>query len=192
MKFPSVKSLASAGLIALLVNTAYVAAFASPTFFYMANVLAHVVLGIVVAVLGFATLVRHREVRPALSAAAALFAIALAVGLYLTVHGNLAGDRSILRLHVAFGALAVAALVPYARRAFTAGGRPRTWAVGFAAASALALALPVAVTWYARTNPARWTRIANPATAPVSMAEEGGGPRSPFFPSSAKTNVGGI
>src|SRR5947208_955401 len=49
MKFPSVKSLASAGLIALLVNTAYVAAFASPTIFYMGNVLAHVVLGIVVA-----------------------------------------------------------------------------------------------------------------------------------------------
>jgi hypothetical protein len=35
-------------------------------------------------------------------------------------------------------------------------------------------------------------RIVNPLTAPVTMDGEGGGPKSPFFPSSAKTNVGGI
>ena len=32
--------------IVLLLNTAYIAAFASPTVFYMANVLLHLVLGV--------------------------------------------------------------------------------------------------------------------------------------------------
>ena len=36
--------------VLLLVNTAYIAAFASPTIFYMANVLLHLVLGVVLAV----------------------------------------------------------------------------------------------------------------------------------------------
>ena len=36
--------------LALLVNTGYVAAFSSPTVFYMTNVLGHVVLGAVLAI----------------------------------------------------------------------------------------------------------------------------------------------
>jgi tetratricopeptide (TPR) repeat protein len=186
------KSIAAIALIALLVNTAYVAAFASPTIFYMANVLGHVVLGVVVAVLGAVTLARHRELRSPLGAAAILFALALVVGLYLTVHGNLADDRSVLRLHVIAGGLAVAALAPFAWRAFSAGGSARSWALAGVAAATLAVALPAAAKLYAKSYPARWSRIANPATAPMSMNEEGGGPESPFFPSSAKTNVGGI
>src|SRR5262249_42316829 len=35
-------------------------------------------------------------------------------------------------------------------------------------------------------------RIHNPLTVPVSMEGEGAGPKSPFFPSSANTNVNGI
>ena len=41
----------------------------------------------------------------------------------------------------------------------------------------------------------RWLaehRIANPTEVPVRMEEEGAGPSSPFFPSSANTNVNGI
>ena len=36
--------------IVLLVNTAYIASFASPTVFYMGNVLLHLVLGVVLTV----------------------------------------------------------------------------------------------------------------------------------------------
>jgi tetratricopeptide (TPR) repeat protein len=192
MKTERVKWFAAVGLIALLVNTAYVAAFASPTIFYMANVLGHVVLGILVAVLGAATLWRHRELRAPLAAAGILFAIALVVGLYLTIHGNLADDRWVLRLHVAAGALAVAAIVPFARRALTAGRPSRSWALAFCAAAAIAVAVPVTARIYAKTHPEPGSRIRNPATAPLSMDGEGGGPKSPFFPSSARTNVGGI
>ena len=35
-------------------------------------------------------------------------------------------------------------------------------------------------------------RIANPEIVPTSMEREGGGPASPFFPSSSETNTGGI
>src|SRR5436190_15046595 len=192
MSLYRVKTIAAVALIGLLVNTAYIAAFSSPTILYMANVLGHVALGLLVAILGAATLARHRELRSALRIPAVLFAVALGVGGYLTVHGNLADDRWILRLHIAFGLFAVAALVPFALRTFAAGGAARSWAVAFAGAAALAVVLPLSTNLYTKRHPARWSRIANPATAPVSMAEEGGGPRSPFFPSSAKTNVGGI
>jgi len=192
MKTERVKTIAAIGLIALLVNTAYIAAFASPTIFYMANVLGHVVLGIVVAVVGALALARHRELRSSTGAAAVLFAVALVIGLYLTVHGNLADDRPVLRLHVVAGVLAVAALAPFAWRAFAACGSSRAWALGGAAAAMLAVALPVTATVYAKKYPPQWSRVGNPPTAPMSMNQEGGGPESPFFPSSAKTNVGGI
>src|SRR5205814_472790 len=143
MKTERVKTIAAIGLIALLVNTAYIAAFASPTIFYMANVLGHVVLGILVAIVGALALARHRELRSSIGPAAVLFALALAIGLYLTVHGNLADDRPVLRLHVVAGALAVAALAPFAWRAFAAGGSSRAWALGGSAAAMLAVALPV-------------------------------------------------
>ena len=74
MKTERVKTIAAIGLIALLVNTAYIAAFASPTIFYMANVLGHVVLGIVVAVVGALALARHRELRSSTGAATTILA----------------------------------------------------------------------------------------------------------------------
>jgi tetratricopeptide (TPR) repeat protein len=59
--------------------------------------------------------------------------------------------------------------------------------------SLLALVLvPVTFIAYRRAFPNPMHRIRNPVLAPVSMAEEGGGPKSPFWPSSARTNVGGI
>ena len=47
----SLRQTVGVGLVILLVNTGYIAAFASPTVFYMANVLAHLVIGVLVAVL---------------------------------------------------------------------------------------------------------------------------------------------
>ena len=47
----------------LLANTAYIAAAASPTVFYMGNVLAHVVLGAAVWIAALSLLARDRELR---------------------------------------------------------------------------------------------------------------------------------
>ncbi|MGH9219077.1 MAG: hypothetical protein ACRD1W_07235, partial [Vicinamibacterales bacterium] len=47
----------------LLANTAYIAAAASPTVFYMGNVLAHVGLGAAVWIAALVLLVTNRELR---------------------------------------------------------------------------------------------------------------------------------
>jgi hypothetical protein len=49
--------------VLLLVNTSYIAAFASPTIFYMDNVVLHLALGVVLAIL---LLWPIRSPRPAL------------------------------------------------------------------------------------------------------------------------------
>ena len=58
----------------------------------------------------------------------------------------------------------------------------------------LCLTIAGSVVGAARDEQARRAkyRIVNPLTPPQSMQEEGAGPASPFFPSSADTNVRGI
>ncbi len=60
------------------------------------------------------------------------------------------------------------------------------------AALAVLVALPLATHLYHRFHGDPAARIENPLVVPASMQGEGGGPGSPFFPSSARTNVGGI
>src|SRR6185295_7068933 len=62
----------------------------------------------------------------------------------------------------------------------------------FAAAVALLVLWPAGAALWRKANPNPTDRIKNPLIVPTAMSEEGGGPKSPFFPSSAKTNVGGI
>jgi hypothetical protein len=56
------------------------------------------------------------------------------------------------------------------------------WSAGFALLTVLAATLRFG---------APPDRIRNPQVVPASMKEEGEGPKSPFWPSSARTNVGG-
>ena len=48
MKMPTLRTLVAAGFVLLLVNTGYIAAFKSPTIFYMGKVLLYLVLGVAV------------------------------------------------------------------------------------------------------------------------------------------------
>src|SRR6476659_491845 len=105
---------AIAGLfLLLLINTAYLAAFASPTIFYMANVLLHVYGGVALLA-GFAwLLLRAPHLRRGVALVAAALTISLIFGLYLAWHGNLRADRWALWAHIATGIAAVVALLPY-------------------------------------------------------------------------------
>src|SRR5881409_49202 len=97
----SLRTLVGAGFVLLLINTGYVAAFASPTVFYMGNVLLHLVLGVAVA-LGAAWLfVRRPELRRGFGLAGLAFAVATAVGIYLAVAGNVRANHGALVAHVA-------------------------------------------------------------------------------------------
>jgi tetratricopeptide (TPR) repeat protein len=181
--------------VLLLVNTAYIAAFASPTIFYMANVLAHLVLGVVLAVAFGVLLARRPDLRPGIVPAAVLFGIALLAGLWLTATGNVLAHRPVLWAHIAAAGLGVIAFGVWLWR--RSPGRPATvtsarFRQAFVAAALLLVALPGGMALWRKANPNPNDRIVNPLVVPTSMAGEGGGPTSPFFPSSAKTNVGGI
>src|SRR4051794_1369439 len=149
-------------LILAILNAAYVAALPSATVFYVANVLLHLVLGSAVAAL---LLYRNRHAWKALP-----LLVASLFGLYLTIAGATFDHRSIVIAHIALGVAGLAILLP-------------RWTPALAVAAALALAL--------RLGPAP-DRIRNPKVVPASMQAEGEGPKSPFWPSSARTNTRGL
>lgn len=178
------KTWVSVFFIVLLLNTAYIAAYASPTVFYMANVLLHLGLGLALSIALVVLLTRNRALRREFPAAAILFMIALGFGLFLAGWGNTTEHRWALWSHIAAAALGLAAIFRYL-------SGKRHLRVPFRIAVALLVLWPAATMVYRRAVPGPFDRIRNPNVAPMSMAEEGGGPHSPFFPSSAKTNVGG-
>jgi tetratricopeptide (TPR) repeat protein len=92
------------------------------------------------------------------------------LGGYLIFSGATTDHRVILLAHIALAVIGLGILLP-------------RWRAPILALTVLAIAL--------RLNPPQ-DRIHNPKVVPVSMTEEGGGPKSPFWPSSARTNVGGI
>ena len=75
-----------AAFLALILNSGYISAFATPSVFYIGNVLLHVVLGIFTAVLFFLWL-RPNWRRLGL-AVPVLFGIAAVIGLYLSYAGD--------------------------------------------------------------------------------------------------------
>jgi tetratricopeptide (TPR) repeat protein len=189
---PTLRSLVGAGFVLLLINTGYIAAFKSPTIFYMGNVLVHLVLGVAVAIGGAVLLARDGAVRRATLPAAAVMAVSLGIGLYLVWIGNLNENRRILDAHILVAAASVLLLVPFVVKAARWDGGFRTFGAAMQGAAVFAVIFPVAVGLYVKSHPNPSHRIVNPLVVPTVMEEEGGGPKSPFFPSSAKTNVGGI
>src|SRR5579859_7687969 len=163
----------------LLINTAYIAAFNSPTIFYMGNVLMHLVLGVVLTV---ALLFLLRQFPPA----AGFFLAAAALGIYLALKGNTTDQRWALVAHIVAAAIGLVALAPFAMRQAPA------FRKAFQFSLALLVILPLSGMVWRKVFPDSNAKIYNTLTVPTSMEGEGGGPKSPFFPSSARTNVGGI
>jgi len=192
VKVRTLKTAVGAGFVILLLNTGYISAFATPSIFYMANVLLHLVLGLVLAGAFVLLLTREPDLRRPLIAPAVCFAIALAFALYLLWVGNLREHRWLLNAHVVSSLAGVVALLPFLFRLGRIAGPPRRLGISVVNAALVAAALPLVTAVYARTTPNANDRIVNPSQTPASMNEEGGGPSSPFFPSSAKTNVGGV
>ena len=192
MQVLTLKTAVGAGFVILLLNTGYISAFATPSIFYMANVLLHLVLGVVLAAAFALLLKRQPDLRRPLIAPAVLFAIAVVSALWLVWLGYLREHRWMLNAHVVSSLLGVAALLPFLFRLGRIAGRPRTLSISVGNAALLAAVLPLVTALYVKANPNPNDRIVNPSVTPASMNEEGGGPSSPFFPSSAKTNVGGV
>ena len=183
----------AAAFLLLLVNTAYIWAFASATIFYMGNVLVHVVLGAAVTV-GFLYLwMRDRAVARGMGAALGLLAVSAALGFFLTYAGALMPNKPFLWAHIFAGIAGLIALIPWAwRKAGNDGGDWLRFRRGFLVCLVLLVVLPGGAAGWRKLFPNPNDAIRNPLQVPASMEEEGGGPKSPFWPSSANTNVDGI
>src|ERR1039457_1254148 len=175
------KRIAGIALLVLIVNSAYLAAFAQPSIFYMGNVLLHLGLGLALMVLALMWVRRYPWECGA-------FLLAGVPALYLAVRGNTMDHRWALWSHIL---LAVVALVLIGLRFFRSAG-PRRWKLALVTAAVALEVVPVGAVLYHRARPNPNDRIQNPLVAPVSMDQEGAGAHSPFAPSSAQTNTGAI
>src|SRR5271166_563195 len=100
--------------LVLLLNTAYIAAFASATVFYMGNVLLHLALGLALSIAGVFLIARNTDLRRNISTPLAFFLIAFLAAVYLVAAGNIREHRWVLWAHIATALLGVVALIPFA------------------------------------------------------------------------------
>jgi tetratricopeptide (TPR) repeat protein len=149
-------------LALLVANAVYLAALPAANIFYIANSLLHLGLGILVSGILIWNARRAVRILPLLLAAL--------IGTYLIFAGTTLDHRPALFAHIAFGVAGLMVLKP-------------RWIAPLAVLTLAAAAL--------RLRPST-DRIHNPQKVPLAMAQEGEGPRSPFWPSSARTSVGGF
>jgi len=194
-----------AAFFALLVNSAYLWAFADPTLGYFIQVAVHPLFGLTLTAATVWLLVGRRFSPGALGRTSlALLAAGLVLGIAVLIVGATTPHRRLVDAHVAVSAVGAALLLLYCWN--VASGFSRTsgppegghhtgfgWVVQAGIAVVLVAAASAATARVGRE--ARWRaayRIQNPTTPPKTMDEEGAGTSSPFFPSSANTNVDGI
>lgn len=180
------------GYILLLANSSYLAAYADPTLFYFGNVALHLILGVVLTIYFAAyALKRFRQVSGMMKIAIILLAVSAALGLFMMRFGATRQYRWALYSHIAFSvAGSIPLLLVLLKRARNYSPSRRR-SLAYATIACLIFLFPVASTAYNRYAREAQQRIANPDTVPLNMEGEGAGPNSPFFPSSAETNVGG-
>lgn len=182
-----------AGFLAILINSSYLAAYADPTLFYFGNVVLHLLLGTILAVSFVVFILRRLKYLswPVLSSAAVLAASAV-MGFYLMIFGSTRPYRWALYLHIALaiaGSIPLLIIIGKAVRAY-AGSNRRS--LSYAVIGVFVFVFPMASGAYNRHAATSHRLITNPDDVPLTMEGEGAGPASPFFPSSAETNVGGI
>ena len=179
----------------LVANSAYLAAFGDPSFFYVANSLLHPLLGIIAGILLAIFIRRCRELLGGLAGriAGLFLATAAGFGIYLLVVGMTRPHSMALYAHVgaSITGLFLLLLILQARarqeNAGAAVGRAWRWSAGVMTCAAVFYA---SVMIYQRAFPNPQYIIRNPNTAPLSMEREGGGAGSLAFPSSAQTADG--
>ena len=177
------------GLLVLLLTAAWLYARADASLVYFATLGIHVALGVLLTA-GALLAIRNAFLRPSGAAEgviAALLSVAAVSGIAILFLGAARPFYWLLQVHVLSGA--AAAVVVGARWLAAHGATVPRW---FGVAALAAVALGAGGRVYDRQAFRAKHRIVNPELTPVTMEGEGGGPKSPFFPSSSQTNVGGI
>jgi tetratricopeptide (TPR) repeat protein len=150
-------------IVLLLASAAYVAALPSATLVYVSGILLHAGLGVVAAAWLAAAIYRGKRRARYLP-----LAISAALGIYLMLAGATRQHFPVLWIHIALAVIGLMILFPRLRTA------------------TVALLIAAVTMRFGRPD----DRIRNPHNVPLSMNDEGAGPSSPFWPSSAKTNTG--
>jgi len=92
------------GLGVLIVNSGYIAAFADPTVFYMANVVLHLGLGLLLMLVALTWLKRY-------PVECGAFLLSGLPAIFLAVRGNTMDHRAVLGLHIIIALFAVGFIV---------------------------------------------------------------------------------
>src|ERR1039458_9557031 len=86
--------------LVLLLNTAYIAAFAEASVFYMGNVLLHLVLGVALSIAVVFLIASNTDLRRSISTALGFFLVAFLAAVYLVAAGNIREHRWVLWIHI--------------------------------------------------------------------------------------------
>jgi tetratricopeptide (TPR) repeat protein len=179
----------AAGVVLLLANSVYLAVRADPTIAYYIQVGVHPLLGMALAgVAAWYFRATWRSTRLGAATSAAL-AAATVLGIAVLGVGATRPHYRLLNVHVALAVIGTSLLVVELSRTVRTRGPIIRRLVR--AASVIAFIGACAAGIERTTHEARRAsefHVENPDIVPASMNDEGGGPRSPFFPSSAGTN----
>lgn len=189
--------LLAGGFLLLLLNSSYLAVFGLPTVFYLFNITLHFVLGWALLMLFLRLLARTWPGLPTMLRIAALILLLsgglgiaiLAFGATMPFLQARKPLHWVATAHVVAGVAGVLVLAFALLR--TRAGSPR-FARALSGVVAVAVLFTVLGGYYQKRTRASRDYIVNPITVPASMESEGAGPQSPFWPSSANTNVNGI
>lgn len=175
----------------LVLSSAWLWGFPAATLPYYVNVGIHPLLGLALLVLGRRWLVDWWKRGPVGVSVTVLHVVTAGLGLVILVVGATTRFRPLVLAHAAAGVLAVGLFGVTLLRTVRF-GRSRQWvAAGIVLAVVGSTTAALARAGY-DDRMRRTFRIDNPRVPPSSMDGEGRGPASPFFPSSADTNVRGI
>jgi tetratricopeptide (TPR) repeat protein len=182
-----------AGGLLLGANSAYLALSAAPTLAYFANVIAHPLLGLAVLGFGVCLVLQLPRRSSQIWIASATVTVAAITGLLILIRGAVGAHRWLLDWHVLAGASAAVVVGMLLARAAWNERRKRAGQLALVTVLGVVTAVVAAVSVRSTHEAGRQSafRIVN-APAPDSMDGEGGGPTSPFFPSSALTTTGGL
>ena len=181
----------AAGFVVLLVSSAYLYGFPSATLGYYVNVALHPLLGLALAVLARRALAQFIRSGVIGFVGTTLLALGLVTGIGILFVGATRSQAMLVATHAGSAAVGSWILGASLWRASNANRRP--WVAHVSVALVVVAAVAAVAARTGRDAARRETyRIENPPVPPLSMEQEGRGPNSPFFPSSADTNVRGI
>ena len=191
------------GVLALLPNSGYLAAFAEASLFYLGNVFLHVGLGLLlfipILVYGRRFLQQHARLGKELGVYAGhlgywLLVAGLALGLFLTLNGVKEKNTLLLYAHIVSSFLGIVFFVVSIRRTgyqISISNPINTAGRYLLVFVSLGVCIPVLALVYRLLFVRYDDRIHNPHAAPKSMAEEAmHGEPGPFYPSSIATATG--